>query len=103
MREPDWPNSVTPSGRMRCPQTEPSQPSVAGWPSITVTRVQWRGRGASKLSACARAVALPRARARCAAVGRVIMNATAAPNSEMTAPACTPRVTVSSAARPAGT
>ena len=40
---PVWPKCSTPSERVRWPVTEPSQASVAGWPSITVTSPQWGG------------------------------------------------------------
>ena len=43
----DCPNRSTPSGQARWPSTAPSQESVAGWPSRTVTR---RASSASGLS-----------------------------------------------------
>ena len=49
---PDWPKRSTPRARTRWRPTAPSQDSVAGWPSMTVTRPASGGRRASSRSTC---------------------------------------------------
>ena len=66
---PVWPKCSTPSERVRWPCTAPSQRSVAGWPSMTVTsRAMARQVGEQRARyGCARGRAAL-ARPRCAAV-----------------------------------
>lgn len=51
---PDWPKRSTPRATTRWRATAPSQESVAGWPSRTVTRAAPGQRAFSKVSTCER-------------------------------------------------
>ena len=57
---PDWPNRSTPRATTRCRATAPSQESVAGWPSSTVTSAAPGESASSRISTCERAPASPR-------------------------------------------
>ena len=80
------PECSTPCGIVRWPATAPSQESVAGWPSMTVTPAQWSGSGLNNLSTWLRARALPRARSRCAAVQPALSRSAEADRSARCAP-----------------
>ena len=55
---PVWPKCSTPRGMVRWPATAPSHAKVAGWPSITVMRVQW-GESVQKTFCVARSRIVP--------------------------------------------